>query len=51
MREKMLGVARPVRTEANSSFATETAFSIFSSASKSVSSITACPCLPNDRVC
>ncbi len=42
----MFGVARPVRTEARSSLATETAFSIFSSASKSVSSITACPCLP-----
>ena len=41
MRENMFGVARPVRTLARSSLATETAFSIFSSASKSVSSIMA----------
>ena len=34
------GLARPVRIAAKSSFATETAFSIFSSASRSVSSIT-----------
>ena len=39
----MFGVARPVRTLARSSLATATAFSIFSSASKSVSSITAAP--------
>src|SRR5215218_701922 len=36
----MLGLARPVRIDPKSSPATETAFSIFSSASKSVSSIT-----------
>src|SRR5947209_7607911 len=36
----MLGLARPVRMDPRSSFATETAFSIFSSASKSASSIT-----------
>jgi hypothetical protein len=35
----MAGVARPVRMPPKSSLATETAFSIFSSASRSVSSI------------
>src|SRR5215813_5630807 len=40
MRENMPGVARPVRMAANSSFANSTARSIFSSASKRVSSIT-----------
>src|SRR5947208_10763747 len=39
----MDGVALPVRTEVRSSRVTETAFSIFSSASKRVSSITAAP--------
>src|SRR6516162_11436948 len=39
----MAGCARPVRMTANSSLATATAFSIFSSASKRVSSITAAP--------
>src|SRR5215469_11955910 len=41
----MAGWARPVLMPANSSFATETALSIFSSASKSVSSITSAPVL------
>src|SRR5918998_2829119 len=40
----MAGLARPVRTVARSSLATDTALSIFSSASKRVSSITATPC-------
>src|SRR6476659_9597739 len=40
MRENMPGLARPVRMDARSSRATDTAFSIFSSASKRVSSIT-----------
>jgi len=39
MRENMLGFARPVRMVDKSSRPTETAFSIFSSASKRVSSI------------
>src|ERR1700712_5005590 len=39
MRLKVLGLARPVRRLARSSLATPTAFSIFSSASKRVSSI------------
>src|SRR3954451_21243065 len=39
----MAGVARPVRMTAKSSFATSTAFSIFSSASRRVSSITVAP--------
>src|SRR3990170_5223995 len=38
--ENIAGLARPVRIVAKSSLATETAFSIFSSASKRVSSIT-----------
>src|ERR1700712_2897847 len=38
-RENMPGLARPVRMDDRSSRATETAFSIFSSASKRVSSI------------
>jgi hypothetical protein len=42
--ENIAGLARPVRTVARSSLATDTAFSIFSSASKRVSSITAAPC-------
>src|SRR5919107_6378450 len=40
----MAGFARPVRMAANSSLATSTALSIFSSASRRVSSITAAPC-------
>src|SRR6185369_3842989 len=40
MRENMPGFARPVRIDERSSRATDTAFSIFSSASKRVSSIT-----------
>src|SRR5690348_7008482 len=40
MRANMPGLARPVRIDAKSSRATATAFSIFSSASKRVSSIT-----------
>src|SRR3954469_19695659 len=40
MRPNMAGVARPGRIAPNSSFANSTARSIFSSASKSVSSIT-----------
>src|SRR5437867_3459137 len=40
MRENMPGLARPVRIAPRSSLATATAFSIFSSASKSASSIT-----------
>src|ERR1044071_6399330 len=44
MRLNIEGVARPVRTEERFSFATETAFSIFSSASRRVSSITTAPC-------
>src|SRR3954449_5817535 len=43
MRENIAGVIRPVRMAANSSFATATAFSIFSSASRSSSSITPVP--------
>src|SRR5215471_13581249 len=39
----MAGCARPVRMTANSSLATATAFSIFSSASRRTSSITAAP--------
>src|SRR3954447_8056962 len=39
----MDGFARPVRMDVMSSRATETAFSIFSSASKRVSSITSAP--------
>src|SRR5882757_6147815 len=39
----MDGCARPVRMVPNSSLATTTAFSIFSSASRRVSSITAAP--------
>src|SRR6266536_1745766 len=39
----MAGCARPVRIPAKSSLATATAFSIFSSASRRVSSITAAP--------
>ena len=39
-RENMPGLARPVRMDDRSSRATDTAFSIFSSASKRVSSIT-----------
>jgi len=38
--ENIAGVARPVRIAANSSLACSTALSIFSSASKRVSSIT-----------
>ena len=41
MRENIPGLARPVRMDDRSSRATDTAFSIFSSASKRVSSITA----------
>jgi hypothetical protein len=40
MRENMPGLARPVRIDDKSSRATDTAFSIFSSASKIASSIT-----------
>src|SRR6185437_11949500 len=40
IRAKLLAEARPVRRPPSSSCSTETAFSIFSSASKSVSSIT-----------
>src|SRR4051794_8010873 len=40
----MAGLARPVRMAAKSSLATSTALSIFSSASRRVSSITAAPC-------
>src|SRR5436190_23234642 len=43
MRENIPGVARPVRIVANSSLANSIARSIFSSASKRVSSITASP--------
>src|SRR5512139_509360 len=39
----MAGVTLPVRMEAKSSLATTTAFSIFSSASKRISSITSAP--------
>src|SRR6516225_3463562 len=39
----MAGCARPVRMVANSSLATATAFSIFSSASRRLSSITVAP--------
>src|SRR5882757_9863780 len=45
MRENIEGFARPVRTVLRSSRVTATAFSIFSSASKRVSSITAAPVL------
>src|ERR1041384_6358634 len=44
MRLNIEGVARPVRTEARFSFATDTAFSICSSAARRVSSITTAPC-------
>src|SRR5215470_8232809 len=48
----MAGWARPVRMVANSSLATATAFSIFSSAPKRISSITVAPVgpLPAGRV-
>src|SRR4029077_2670434 len=42
----MAGWARPVRTVPRSSLATETAFSIFSSAPKRISSITVAPVGP-----
>src|ERR1700761_3393455 len=46
MRENMLGLARPVRMVDKSSRPTDTAFSLFSSGSKRVSSIMA-PLLPS----
>src|ERR1700742_5407388 len=47
IRLNMLGLARPVRMVDRSSRLTDTAFSIFSSASKRVSSIISAPRLPS----
>src|SRR4051794_17147867 len=49
MRENMPGLARPVRMVDKSSRATDTAFSIFSSASKRASSIICAAPLPPKR--
>src|SRR6202012_5391970 len=51
MRENMLGLARPVRMVDRSSRPTDTAFSIFSSASKRVSSIMFAPLLLIAALC